>query len=157
MPSPARILRSCLIDLGLVVMPGETPVPLPDTSVISCFVGGMPSAYDKCVEITDAAGLDDGREMASGRRHMKPGVKILIRHLDDYEGAELAQTIALALDQSIDTMTTRVPEDDADHYVQTVKRTTSVIFLGEEQAANRRYLWSMNARISFQNREGFLG
>lgn len=157
MPSPAEIIRSCLIDLGLVQLPPDmlNVTPLPNSDTVTCFVSSLPNNYDKAVCLYDSEGYNEGKEMRGGRRHLHPGVRVLIRHLEYDAGNSLAESIASALDQ-LDLVTTTVPEDNQPHYVQAFSRTTGIISLGEE-VNQKRQRWTINGRVSFQSQEGFLG
>jgi hypothetical protein len=170
MASPAEILRSCLIDLKLVQLPGIATLPgtptLPDTligkSPVWCFVSSQPDsaepddAYDVALTIYDTVGLFQGREMRGGRKHTFPGVKLILRSIDYTYGYDRMNAIAVALDQQIYYTTTVAPEDKKPHYVASITRTTPIVALGEEPG-RRRQLFSTNARITFQDREGSLG
>lgn len=151
------ILRSYLVDQGIVQVPNNVSggAPLPNSKLVTCFYTSIPDAYELAMRIRDSSGLDGGREMVSGRRHMHPGVLILFRALTYAQGYDLAVNICQTLDQ-LNMVSTITPEDEQAHYIQAIKRTTDIIDLGED-TGKRRQLLSINARISFQDREGFLG
>lgn len=148
----AEILRSVLIDLGLVAMPGSAPRQSGDLDTVYCFVGQMPDGYSRVLSIYDRGGLAGGREMNGGRRNVMPGVALLFRDLDGTagyrRGTDFAQAVAKALDERISMTATVVPEDEQTHTIQAVTRTTAVTHLGEETGKKRNH-WSLNARLSF--------
>lgn len=166
MATPATILRSILIDLGLVQLPAELAVPgftplssaglnLQD-SLPLCFVGSLPNDPDRVVVMRDGGGLPGGREMNGGRRRAQPAVKFVVRDVAYDKAYTLANQIADALDEQIDMISTTVPEDQTVHYVAAVKRTTAVTDMGEE-VGTKRNLFSIDCRITFQDQEPSIG
>ena len=94
--------------------------------------------------------------MDTGERHGFPGFKIVIRSLDHNTGYDLANAIAVALDTRTTMIQTNVPEDDSTHYIQAVSREPNIIHVGEE-VGNRRQLFAINGRMSFQAQEPSIG
>jgi hypothetical protein len=84
MHSPAEIVRSCLVDLGIVMMPmvpGKL-IPygqLPDTDLMLCYVSSMPDEMERGVLITDSVGEWFGRIMDDGKYMQHPGIKMVVR------------------------------------------------------------------------------
>ena len=162
MPSPAEIVRACLVGQGIVAvppLPGQILQldPLPGDASVLCFVGSMPDEPDKLVALYDEAGLYFGRRQRDGRSLGHPGVKIIVR-TPDYSGYAFMKTLAAGLDTVVKS-TVSVPISDVqneDHYLQSVYRTSLIISLGEEKH-KRRQLWSLHARVAFQDSETFSG
>lgn len=155
MSTPAEILRSCLIDQGLVTLGSydNNQQSYPDDSVV-CFVASMPDKYDRALGIYNRAGKNFGRTMEDGKRMLHPGLQLLFR-MPDESGYEFVNRVANALDQSILRITTTPPGSCTECYVQGVTRGP-IIPLGEE-VGKRRQLWSINVRISFQDRQPVQG
>lgn len=149
--SQAQILRSCLIDLGLVSYPNTGKPYLPP-----CFVGGIPNQPDPLVSIMDTPGVMFGRDVRTGASVTHAGIKIVVRSTEFLNGYPIVSAISDALDQSMQPFVTRLPEDGSIHYVQNVIRSTPIIDLGEEVGTKRR-MWSVNARIALDFREPTIG
>ena len=149
-PSPAEIVQAWLISQLSFLKSNELQEPGDGSTV--CLVDGMADEFDQAVFIQDQVGLDFGRRQR-GKTERHPGIKIIIRALDHQTGFSLANAVANALDSS--TMMT-VSVNGVSHYVQSIYKTSTIIRLGEE-VGKRRQLWSINARIVFQDREPALG
>lgn len=146
MASPAQIIRSCLIDGGLVIMPaGQLQVPGDGST--PCFVGGLPDDYDQAVRIMDVGGRIYGKVPYANKELVHPGLSFLVRSLNPGLAYTLANSIAVYLDQLRRAVTT-LPEDGSVHNIQNVSRTTSLIDLGED-VLRKRQMYSFNARVSF--------
>lgn len=146
--SPAMIIRSCLIDMGLVSYPGTGGQHTP------CFVGSLPNNHDRAVAIYDWPGRWAGRR-SDNRAEVKPGVLVKIRWPDYSNGYDYSQRMATALD-TMGPRITRCPEDGNLHYILTVPRTSGITTLGEE-VGTRRQLWTITAIISFSEVEPTIG
>lgn len=147
--SPAKILRSILIDLDLVTMPGTGPRPpssLKNDPRVWCFTNSMPDDYDRAVAIYDTGGKDSGKKMR-GDREVKPTVTLIFRSLSDDDGREFALAIVTALADVLETSTI-VPDLEETHTVHAVMITAPVTYLGQEMG-NKRHTWSAHARITF--------
>lgn len=156
MASPAEIVQNALAGLGLVTLPEQrnllSPIQLPGDHSTVCFANSSPDDYDQMVSVTDTAARMFGRRMRYPKYLMHNGISVLIRHLHPKFGWALANRIAVdGLDQ-LSNMQIQLYKSDEIHYVKTVYRTTSVIFLGE-QVGKKRFLWSIMARVAFDDRE----
>jgi hypothetical protein len=166
MPTPAQIVRSCLLDLfpgqillpGTATVPGAPPLPGVDPRVY-CFVSSWSDSYDRAILLKDMKGMDTGREMRPPyKRHSHPGIAILVRDvIGNFQGSfNIAETLALAFDEQFINLITTAPEDNNQYSVAAVKRTSTIADLGEEPGKQRQ-LWSFNIRVSLGYNNAFLG
>lgn len=132
-------------------MPGTPQEPGDGTTC--AFVSKLPDDYDQCIALYDTAGLNWGRAQ-SGKRWLSPGLKVLVRALTYGVGYALAQSIADGLDLIVNQ--TVIASDMTTHYVKTVTRTGTIISLGEE-IFKQRQLFSINARVAYQDQEPVQG
>lgn len=157
--SPAQILRSCLIDLGLVLYPKGSAEgnsgPQGANRQYPCFVGSMPDENDWAVRIRDIGGRLFGRAARTDKNLVHCGVDVLVRSRD-YTGFMKANAIAAAMDQQLSPYRTQVPEDGSTYDVQSVSRVSPVVSLGEEQG-KKRQLYLFEARIVFPDNIPSLG
>lgn len=151
MPSPAMVLRSCFIDLELV------SYPLVASQLPPCFVSSMPDEPDVAICLFDMPGRMFGKDARTGKRVAYPGVSIKVRGVD-YFSYDLANSLAVAVDQDMAPIKTTLPQQDGEteHYIQNVIRLTTILSLGEE-VGTRRELWSFNTRIAFEQIEPSIG
>lgn len=152
MASPIQIFRSCLKDLGLVQylgVRGSLPV---------CIVGGTSDEIDIGVFILGSTGRVFGRRARDGKNLVHPGFKVIVRHTNYQTGYDLANSIAVAMDQRTFPIKTTLPtsEGGSTYYIQNIIRTTEVVDLGEE-TGKKRQLWSINGRIAFEDEVSSIG
>lgn len=157
MDSPAEIIRSCLIDLGLVIMPGipNQTIPYQQTAgdgSILCYVSSMPDDEDQCICIYDQSGIVWGRDTSKKLAH--PGIKVLVRAVDYSIGSLMVRSLALAIDNRMRNITTVL--NGTPYTISNFYRTGTIISLGEE-VGKRRQLWSINARVAFDYSTPLLG
>lgn len=147
--TPAQIVRSCLMDWGIVSYPGQQPL------VLLCYAFSMPDAANEAVCVIDTSGVSFGKGMRSGKINIHPGVQIIVRHRDEVLGYLKMNEIKDGLDSHF-PIATQVPEDGSVHRIANIRRTSPIITLGEE-VGKRRYLWSLNAVVAFEYEEPSLG
>lgn len=156
--SPARVIASALVDLGLVKWPGvrkdsgREPLPAEHSWV---FVNGRGADYERAVLVRDQAGLVGNRDMNGGGYHAKPGVALTIRDSDPQRGWATTAAVFNALSKRVLDLTTEVPLDNGSEEsrtVQSVTVTTPPTHLGEEPNT-RRHNWSIHTRVSFPDGE----
>jgi hypothetical protein len=173
MPSPAEILRSCLLDAAapLVLLPedhlGQTPggellvVQQPQSisdlvtqqPVTPCYVSSVSDDIDQVVALYDVPGRIFGRSMTDGQYWFHLGIKAIIRHLDYSAGWDLSQQLAAGFDAIQNHITTL---NGVQHRVNNVYRLGTIHALGEE-VGKRRQLFSIDARIVLASTEPPLG
>lgn len=160
MSSPAEIVRAMLVKQGLVTLPvivGQT-IPYVQTpndyeELTPCYVSKLIDDVDQLVCIMDTVGTLSQRPMRGGKQDRHPGVKVIVRTLD-YTGYALINNIAVAFDGfTAGTVTT---DDGVVHYLQSIYRTTTIVPMSED-IGKQRQLWSLNARVAFQDAEPSLG
>ena len=149
--TPALIIRSCLIDWGLVSYPNRNPV-----REYICYALSRPDAPDKIVSVHDTVGVLRGREARTGRNQTYPGVMIVIRSDHESRGFLFANRIAKALDERAYPVTTQVPENGTTYAIANIHRAGTILSLGEE-VGKRRFLWTLDLLISFEYQEPVLG
>lgn len=156
MASPAEVIRACLMDAGVVILPrGQELVPfeqLPGDDTTVCYSPGEADEPDQVVIVKDSVGLLFGQLLRDGKALVHPGVSLLIRSLDYDVGYALAVRVATVLG-GIGRSTVKV--GDEDNFVQAVHRTTPVTYLGED--GKRRFRWFVNFRVSFQDQQPVMG
>lgn len=158
MSSPAQIVQAYLVTQGVVQMPAvpnqtELYSQLPGDGTTLCYVSSMPDDPDQVVALYDTAGIFWGKNQRKQSR-VHPGIKILARSLDYASGYALVNLIATTLDSF--TTGNVVTSDQVSHAVQSIFRVSPIIALGEE-VGKKRQLWSLNARVAFQDSEPNLG
>lgn len=150
--TPAQVLRSCLIDFGLVFYPGILEATAGEAGVnrggYPCFVGSMPDEEDQAVRLRDSAGKIFGSRARDGVNTVYPGVTILVRSPDYTQGYLKTKAIADAIDKRF-PLSTRLPEDGSPWFLQKVQRQTDVMTLGEEKGKQRE-LFSLNVYMIFE-------
>lgn len=149
--TPAQIIRSCLIDFGIVSYPGRA-----NPKLFICYAFSMPDAADNAVCVFDFAGTSFGRHARTGKSNTHPGVTIKVRSKDEATGYLLANKIGSSFDQQTFPRTTQVPDDGSLHYLANVYRLTPLTFLGEE-VGRKRNLWTLDVRVAFEYDEPSLG
>jgi len=152
MASPAQIVRQYLIDKGIVIDPEEpgelyTYNAIPGDGVTPCYVSSLPDDIDQAIVIKDQAGVYFGRRMPDGKSMLHPGIQFVIRSLDYQTGYDLANSIVLAFEAVNNTNTT---VNTVVYSVKSVYRTSTIIALGEE-VGKKRQLFSINARVAFND------
>ena len=157
--SPAEIVRAILVGQGLVIMPAIPGLTLPyiqtpGDGTALCFVNLKEDTIDQALFIHDTAGVWFGRSLRSAKTLLHPGVSMIVRSLNEPQGAALAQSIANALDAVVKSVV--MTYDGSQHYLQSLYRVGGINSLGEE-VGKRRFLWSLNARVAMQDIEPTLG
>jgi len=149
----ARIIQQLLIDLGgLVVDPdGVTAWPI--------YVGSMPDAPDNCVSIRDTAGVDQGRNMATGLLAEKLGIQTRIRSVGPVDGYVKAAALhnrmsqnaagTLPLTNTSVTVIDEVGTASSVYNVISIQHTGPVLRLGPE-GTSHRYLWTINSLVTLR-------
>lgn len=153
-PSHAQILRACLIDLDLVSFPQD------QNGSWWCYVGSFADMPDEAVCIKYAPGRLFGRRARDLNMLTHPGVLVLVRAKRHDVAWTKANEIAQALDTDMTPMLVTLPEqedpDQTQHHIQNVIRTTPIMYVGEE-VGKQREIFSINARIAFQDNEPSIG
>lgn len=138
MHSPAEILRSVLVTLGLGTDPssnGNWPI----------YVRNEPNKPDNCITIYDTLGTDDGRSMIDGEVWHHEGLQIRVRSADYPTGWEKARTIKVAIAQSINFTATTV---DSSHYtIYCCAKIGDILPIGNEQTSKRE-LFTINCVVA---------
>lgn len=147
--TPAQIIRSCLIDFGLVTYPIKPPGTWP------CYAFSMPDGPDDAICVYDVVGKLFGRGARTGKNNVHPGVQVTVRGSDELQGYLKAQNIANAFDTNFPVITI-APEDHQTHNIMSIYRVSPIMTLGEE-IGKRRYLWTLDVRVAFEYDEPSLG
>ncbi len=154
MASPAEIVRSCLADRGVVQLPAIAGQDIPyeaipgDGSVL-CYAPSFPDEIDQGVGIFDTSGVLFAYRQRGSKGLKHPGIKVHVRALD-----QIGFTVAMAIEAGLNSigLCSTITGDGITHYVQSVYVVGTIIGLGEERG-KKRQLWSINARVAFQDRE----
>lgn len=149
--TPARVLRSCLIQLGLVLYPTDdlvTGIPPP------CYVSSMPDTPDTAICVFNVGGKLFGRRPRTGFSDIHPGVRLVARTPDD-TGWYLLQKIKDTMDTTF-PIRTQLPEDGSVWTLQNIRCSTQIVSLGEE-VGKRRQLWSITVNLVIQDGNPQLG
>lgn len=140
--TPAQIIRSCLIDWNLVSYPGTASYKPPG------FFSSMPDAPDQAICVFDTKGRDFGRGTRENLSNVHPSIQICVRWVDEAEGHDRVNKIAVALDTHFPIITV-LPEDGSSWYIMNIRRTSPILMLGEE-IGKRRNFWTINALVVFE-------
>ena len=139
--SPAMILRQALVDLALGTAPadaGNWPV----------YVSQEPDSPDSVITVYDTAGVKDGRDQVSGRVYEHYGAQVRVRDANHAEGYAKAQTVAVALDESLRLRVVTV--SGSRYVVYGVTRTGTVLSLGKDVATSKRNLFTFNVLVALR-------
>ena len=136
--TPAKVIRQLLIDLGLASDGG------PSWPAYSPNVPDLPNVM---IAVTDTAGRDGGREMATGERAEHDGIQILLRDVDEDSGFLKAKQVAIALDA---VSYENVSVGGHTYTVATIVRTGPVLPLGKAVPSSKRWMFSINAVVSLR-------
>lgn len=152
MASPAKVLQQILVNLMLVKMPPVPGKTVPYTSSLRdqsyfCYVGSIPDEINRAVILTNSAGMVFGKRQTDGKTLEHPGIKILVRDMNQEDASNMAQKLVDAIDP-ICRITVSV--DGEDNYVQSIYRVGTVTDLGEEKD-KKRFLTVANVRMAFQD------
>lgn len=150
--SPAQIIRACLVDQALVIMPG-THVQIPGDGTTICFVSSMPDEVDQAVALLDMPGLFGGRRHKDGKYLIHPGVKVQIRALDHDVGCELVESILNGIGTIVRTT---ISVGSEVWKISSAYRIGSLI-PNEEQVGRKRQQWTQNIRVAFDDDQSPLG
>jgi len=143
MASPAELLRSMLIAGGLVQYPAGQEQDL-HAPITYCFANVMPNDPPQALCIADTAGIQFGRVMA-GQTLQHHGLKLNMRHEDERKGYDPLKAIFDFIDAFPPNQTVR--SRGVAYHVVSVYNVSSILSLGEEPGT-KRYLWSLNVRMS---------
>lgn len=148
--SPADVIRSVLVTLGLTTEPAllpENDLPWPS------FTNREPPTPDDCVTVFDTDGVDHGRVMFGGERQSHHGIQIRVRSTYHDSGFKKAREIALSLDSLYDFSVT-VPGTQQvggeDYVVHSVNRVGEVLSLGREVPESKRSVFTVNAMLTLK-------
>jgi hypothetical protein len=139
--SPAQIISQLLIDLSL----GSAPA---DNDVWPIRFSGEPKSPDNVITVTDTVGKQDGRFQVDGQRQSHPGFQVRIRATNHVIGYAKAQTIAIALDESVQLAGVTV--DGNTYRVYSISRVGDVFDLGKNHPTNNLNLFTINAVASLR-------
>jgi hypothetical protein len=158
MASPAEVLRQCLLDAKLVLMPEEPHktlpyIQLPGDGTLLCYVSSMPDEPDGVLCIYDELGRIFGRSQPDGKTWFHHGLRLILRHLDYSAGYDTMVAMATAI-ETISRATPKV--GDLTYAVDNAYRVGPVRSLGEE-VGKRRQLFSLMARIVFAETQPNMG
>jgi hypothetical protein len=135
--APANILRRALVAGGHGADPPATPWP-----IYSPF---EPDRPDNVITVGGTAGTDHGRTHVDGERQEDHGVQLRIRANDSIAGYAKARALAVVLDV---LYRVAVTIGATTYLVQSVLRTSDVLELGHDVPGGKRYLFTVNARVS---------
>lgn len=138
--SPADVLAQILIIKGFgndSTLSGDWPV----------YVSMSPDEQDQRLCVYDTAGVQEGREMRTGEMAEFFGAMISVRAKDHPTGWGKAQSIAKFLDKGLYRMV--VPTPGGTLFVQSAKRTSPVLRLGQEKG-HKRMLFSINLLLTLK-------
>lgn len=148
--SPGNILRKLLVDAGVGTLRSVAPAgnwPI--------FTTRLPDLIDQAIQISDSAGLTDGRIMRSGQVIVHPGIHILVRDLSDVTSYNKIYTIEAVVDA---VYRNNVVFSDATYQVQSVTRSSNIIPLGwedqEMEIERKRFIHSLNVRMTYTKTAG---
>lgn len=139
--SPADVLRTLLIQLGLGGDPAA--LPLPPWPV---YVASEPGEPDQVLTCYDTAGRDLGRLMPTGERVEMHGVQVRVRAGTHAAGWQKAQALAVALDEDVYRQTVTLA--GTTYLVQEVQRAGTVLSLGRDAPASARRIFTLNCLLS---------
>ena len=139
--SPADIIRTLLIDLGVATTPsadGDWPA----------YAGREPNTPDNVVTVYDTEGTPDGRSMIDGEVWKHHGFQIRLRCNDQYDGWMKIDAIAKALEMSVYLATVSVGDDagtgSAVYTVYAINRKSGPLSIGTEPES-KRFIYTYNA------------
>jgi len=128
------VLQQRLVDLGLVVLPGEA-------GGWPCFAGKLPDDPDAMpndiVAIFDTAPIIHTREMRSGEYHVRLGNQIQVRSANYLTGWLMAKIVVAAL---LGTYRQQVIIDSVGFFVQSVSLATGIAPIGFDDTGRRHVL-----------------
>jgi hypothetical protein len=140
--SPAEIVQQLLIDLEY----GDDVDFTGTGTSYPVYHGTMPEVEADCICVTDTEGMLHARDMVAGHRQEHHGFQVRIRSESIASGGQKARAIAHDFDSSVYQNTVVIGSDT--YSVQSITRTSAVIYIGPEVGTSRRYLFSVNATVS---------
>lgn len=140
--SPAEIIQQLLIDLGH----GESVDFTGTGTDYVVYHGSMPDVIEDCICVTDTEGILHLRDMATGGRQEHHGFQVRLRNTSITVGGQTARNIAQAFDATVYQNTVTI--EGSTYCVQSITRTSPVIYIGPEVGTSRRHLFSVNAIVS---------
>lgn len=142
--SPAYVLRTLLIELGV----GVEPIIGNTTTAWQAFTSNEPDLPDNCITTTDTAGRLDGRLAISGETVEHYGVQIKIRSSDFHVGWRKANEISTVLDEAVYDETLVI--DSAQYQIHAVTKSGGIANLGRDRPNGNRSLFTLNVTIDIQ-------
>lgn len=142
--SPAYVLRTLLVELGVAVEPivGNT------TTSWQAFTSNEPDLPDDCITTTDTSGRLDGRLAISGETVEHYGVQIRIRSSVFHEGWRKANEISTVLDEAVYNEALVI--DSAQYLIHAVTKSGGIANLGRDRPSGNRSLFTLNVTIDIQ-------
>ena len=131
--SPAYIFRQLMINYGLATASGDWPVTA-DTEL------NLP---DNALVVTNTEGERWGRIQVTGEQPEHFGVQVKIRSSLPQVGWTKANLIAVAMDQQLSYQSVTI--DSSVYAVGAITRKSSVLSIGREAGASKRFLFTVNA------------
>ena len=136
--SPADVVRWLLVSLGQATDPAAgTAWP--------AYCANEPNAPDNVVTTYDTAGNLFGREHSGGEMQEHYGVQIRLRAATHAAGWAKINAITTALDES--TYQETVTIGAAQYCVKSARRSSGVAALGNESAASKRRVFTVNMTV----------
>jgi hypothetical protein len=155
--SPSELVQNMLVQQEGFVLPATSDqipfVPIPGDGSTIVYADSMPDSADQAVCVYNVVGATFLRNLRTGVSPVHPGIKVVVRALD-YMGYYLINTISVWMD-GVEPCST-VVVGGVTHYIQSLYKISPIIPLGEE-VGKKRQLWTINARIAFQDQEPPLG
>jgi len=136
--SPTALMKTWITGVaGLMSDPS-------DSDVWPLYISSMPHSSGSRANagvVTDTAGSLDGRTM-DGDNYQHYGIQLIIRSGVYSEGWDKITEIANALDDLDNAV---IVDDEGNNYtLHSVMRTSAAVYLGPEEGASRRFLFSVN-------------
>lgn len=144
--APSAVVRQALFELGIGSYPPETPWPL--------HVGEEPGEPDNCVTLYDVRGRDHGRNMVNWERAEHHGLQVRVRCTHYEVGYRKARQIAVAFDTDIFQQTV-VVEADYLYFLNTIVRTTDVVYAGFAGKEDKRIIFTVNALVVVRGEQSY--
>lgn len=142
--SPAYVLRTLLIELGVAV----EPIIGNETTSWQAFTSNEPDLPDDCITTTDTAGRLDGRLAISGETVEHYGVQIKIRSSVFHDGWQKANEISTVLDDSVYQEALVI--DSSQYLIHAVTKSGGIANLGRDRPNGNRSLFTLNVTIDIQ-------
>ncbi len=138
--SPALVIQKLLIDSGVVTLPGIQQRRF--TGKFQCFSPSMADDIDEGVLVRDDRGSNQGRLQRTGKHLEHHGIMIAVRSMTQAGRAVLEATLNVL--DSVKRTVVRL--DAADYTLQSVYRTSTPGYAGEEEG-KRRFYYAAPCRV----------